>query len=164
MKLTGTFLVFPALVFVVRIMQMSQLTTTDRSLTSGRTTVRQTVFSMPPTPRIPEVDENGVPKDPKRWEEVVDNMPHFKHEHQYEPGTMGYAAEAMSDAVAGAMGYLARRASSKTLSRRSSEVESPNERSSNRAALARARKAFGHKKKDNVPSLRDESSSELNAV
>ena len=78
------------------------------------------------------------------WDDVVDSMPHFNHEHQFRPGTIGYTAEKLADNIAGAfdtMQRISRRSSSAHGLHRATSEELHN--TANTGALSRARRALG---------------------
>ena len=81
------------------------------------------------------------------WEEKVKRAS-LKPEHQYEPGTMGYRAEQLAEAIDGVASFVKRRSSAggaSGLLRRASSIMGGDESAdhTNREALRRARKANG---------------------
>ena len=77
-------------------------------------------------------------------------MPHFNHEHHFDQGTIGYAAETLADGTAAAWDavgdFMSRMTSRRTGDRRSSETEDSNpgaHKTGNRDAIKRAKRALG---------------------
>ena len=175
-------------------LQRSYMTSSEASARLPSTSARSSENStrLPSVGPIAETTADGSNNrcthiDSTVWEEAVDSMPRQAIESQYKPGTIGYAADGMANAIEGFVSRLSRITSQPSLSdlgrsvssiRRTStssdpshfeDGSSPGARNRNRGALERARQALRQKKKPpqeaRMPSCRQESSiDEFNSV